>query len=329
MMSVVPSLIRSFFAATALLFTAQTAVLAHAALEQDRAHANSTYKAVIKIGHGCEHTATTGLTVLIPDGVIAVKPMPKAGWTLATQTKAYAKPYDYFHSTLTEGVREITWAGGNLPDTYYDEFTFQAFIAKDVPADTKLFFPVVQSCEKGRHDWVEIPTVNQNPHDLKSPAPSLLVVDAQVATPQSVKSGGMIITAARSRVTPAGAPVAGGYLTITNGGQQDDRLVSASIEIADKTEIHEMATKDGVMTMRTLPDGLVIKPGETIELKPGSFHLMFLKPKRPLVEGEVLRGQLAFEKAGPVSVEFKVEGMGGNRAAPSPGGGGGHAGHVH
>ena len=306
MMSVVPSLIRSFFAATALLFTAQTAVLAHAALEQDRAHANSTYKAVIKIGHGCEHTATTGLTVLIPDGVIAVKPMPKAGWTLATQTKAYAKPYDYFHSTLTEGVREITWAGGNLPDAYYDEFTFQAFIAKDVPADTKLFFPVVQS-----------------------PAPSLLVVAAQVATPQSVKAGGMIITAARSRVTPAGAPVAGGYLTITNGGQQDDRLVSASIEIADKTEIHEMATKDGVMTMRTLPDGLVIKPGETIELKPGSFHLMFLKPKRPLVEGEVLRGQLAFEKAGPVSVEFKVEGMGGNRAAPSPGGGGGHAGHVH
>ena len=90
-----------------------------------------------------------------------------------------------------------------------------------------------------------------------------------------------------------------------------------------------MATKDGVMTMRALPDGLTIKPGETVDFKPGSFHLMFLKPKRPLVEGEVLKGRLVFEKAGPVSVEFRVEGMGGNRATPPAGAGGGHTGHVH
>ena len=328
-MSVIPHLIRSLCAASALMLASQTAVLAHATLEQDKASANAAYKAVIKIGHGCEQTATTRLTVTIPDGVIAVKPMPKAGWTLTTQTKTYAKPYDYYHGKLTEGVREITWAGGNLPDAYYDEFTFQAFIARDVPADTRLFFPVVQSCEKGRNDWVEIPAANQKPHDLKSPAPSLLVLAAQGAAPQAVKAGSMVITAVRSRVTPAGAPVAGGYLTLTNQGQQADRLVSASVEIADLTEIHEMAIKDGVMTMRTLPDGLTIKPGETVELKPGSFHLMFLKPKRPLVEGEVLKGRLVFEKAGPVPVEFKVEGMGGNRATQPAGSGGGHTGHVH
>jgi len=328
-MSAIPTLIRSLCAASAILLTAHTAVLAHASLEQTKASANDSYKAVIKIGHGCEQTATTRLSVTIPDGVIAVKPMPKAGWTLSTQTRPYAKLYDYYHSKLTEGVREITWAGGNLPDAHYDEFVFQAFIAKDVPADSRLFFPVVQSCEKGRHDWVEIPAANQNPHDLKSPAPSVLVVAAQGSAPQTVAAGGLVVTATRSRVTPAGAPVAGGYLTITNGGQQPDRLVSASVEIADHTEIHEMATKDGVMTMRTLPDGLVIKPGETVEFKPGSFHLMFLQPKRPLVEGEVLKGQLVFEKAGPVSVDFKVEGMGGNRAAPPAGASGGHAGHVH
>ncbi len=325
----IQSLIRNLCAVSALLLASHTAVLAHASLEQDKASANGAYKAVIKIGHGCEQTATTRLTVTIPDGVIAVKPMPKAGWTLSTQTRAYAKPYDYYHGKLTEGVREITWSGGNLPDAYYDEFTFMAFIAKDVPADTRLFFPVVQSCEKGRHDWVDIPAANQNPHDLKSPAPSLLVLAAQGPANQSVKAGGMAISAARSRVTPAGAPVAGGYLTITNSGQQADRLLSASIEIADQTEIHDMSTKDGVMSMRTLPDGLPIKPGETVELKPGSLHLMFLKPKRPLVEGEVLKGQLVFEKAGTVSVEFKVEGMGSSRSAPPAGASGGHAGHVH
>jgi copper(I)-binding protein len=194
-----------------------------------------------------------------------------------------------------------------------------------------LFFPVVQICDKGRHDWVEKPAAGQDPHVLNSPAPFVTVLAADgagiaaQASATAIKTGSLVIEAPRSRVTPMGAPVAGGYVTIKNEGSQPDRLVSASVEIADRTEIHEMTQKDGVMTMRALPDGLVIKPGETVELKPGSFHLMFLKPKRPLVEGETLKGQLVFEKSGPVSVEFKVEGMGGNRQPPASG----HSGHVH
>lgn len=71
-----------------------------------------------------------------------------------------------------------------------------------------------------------------------------------------------------------------------------------------------MAMSNGVMTMRGLPDGLELKPGAKTELKPGSYHIMFMDLKRQLKEGESIKGTLTFEKAGQVPVEFKVESVG-------------------
>jgi periplasmic copper chaperone A len=113
-----------------------------------------------------------------------------------------------------------------------------------------------------------------------------------------------------TRATPPSAKVAGGFLTITNKGRSEDRLVSATFVGSATTEVHEMAHKDGVMTMRELPNGIVIKPGEKIELRPGSFHLMFMNLKDGLKQDDKLKGELVFEKAGRVEVEFKVESIG-------------------
>ena len=68
---------------------AAPAVQAHVTLETAEAAPGSTYKAVLRIGHGCGAAATRELRVQIPEGVIAVKPMPKPGWTLETVTAAY------------------------------------------------------------------------------------------------------------------------------------------------------------------------------------------------------------------------------------------------
>ena len=119
-----------------------------------------------------------------------------------------------------------------------------------------------------------------------------------------------------ARATPKGAAVAGGYLKITNTGKDADRLIGGSAAFAGRFEIHEMAMSDGVMQMRHLPKGLEIKPGETVELKPGSFHVMFMDLKQPLVKDHKPRpkGTLVFEKAGTVEVEFAVEAVGGGPA---------------
>jgi uncharacterized protein YcnI len=156
--------------ALATLVLAATAQ-AHVTLERAEAPAGSTYKAVLRVGHGCEGSPTTAIRVRIPDGVIAVKPMPKPGWELATQIEPYAQPVKYYETTLTEGVKEIAWTGGKLPDAWYDEFVFRGQLPD--AAGTVLWFPVVQECETGVHRWIEIPAAGKSADDYKEPAPHL------------------------------------------------------------------------------------------------------------------------------------------------------------
>jgi periplasmic copper chaperone A len=132
-----------------------------------------------------------------------------------------------------------------------------------------------------------------------------------------------------ARATPKGAAVAGGYLKITNTGKEPDRLIGGSVAFAGRFEIHEMSHEGGVMKMRHLPKGLEIKPGETVEFKPGSYHLMFMDLKQPLVKDQTPRpkGTLMFEKAGKVEVEFAVEAIGASPKGGHGDHGGGHGGH--
>ena len=83
------------------------------------------------------------------------------------------------------------------------------------------------------------------------------------------------------------------------------------VYVAPKFEVHEMSMDNGVMRMRPLKDGLEIKPGETVELKPQGLHAMFVGLKKPVKQGDHIKATLVFEKAGKVDVDFDVTGMGG------------------
>jgi periplasmic copper chaperone A len=145
---------------------------------------------------------------------------------------------------------------------------------------------------------------------------------AGAAQAHDYKLGPLEIKHPWARATPKGAAVAGGYLTIVNAGKEPDRLVGGSSPVAGRFEIHEMAVTDGMMRMRALPQGLEIKPGATVELKPGSYHLMFMNLKKPLVQGQSIKGTLTFEKAGSIEVEYTVEPIGAPASRH-----GGHHGH--
>ncbi|MER9330160.1 copper chaperone PCu(A)C [Mesorhizobium sp. M0488] len=133
----------------------------------------------------------------------------------------------------------------------------------------------------------------------------------QSAFAHEFKAGDLEIGHPWSRATPTGAKVAGGYFTITNKGSAPDRLVSISSDVSDKAELHEMGVKDGIMTMRPVAGGLEIPAGGKVAVAPGGYHLMFIGLKRQPKQGETFSATLTFEKAGPVSVDFAVEGMGG------------------
>jgi copper(I)-binding protein len=138
----------------------------------------------------------------------------------------------------------------------------------------------------------------------------LSLFSSNFAFAHGYKLGDLNIHHPWARATPIGAEVAGGYMEITNLGSSGDRLVAVEVAGVHMAAIHEMATVDGIMKMRPLPSGLEIKSGETIILKPGSFHVMMMGLSKPLLEGETISGTLHFEKADSITIEYKIEAMG-------------------
>jgi uncharacterized protein YcnI len=297
--------------AVAALALAPLSAIAHPSFQAREAKVGAPYRAVISIPHGCDGSATVRVRVVIPEGVIGVKPMLKPGWTITTVRGQYARRYPYYHGqTLTEGVKEVIWSG-RLPDDYFDDFVFSAFLFDTLPGGQKLYFPTYQECEKGEVQWTQVPRPGEDPHALATPAPGITLLPAAQATAPTVyKVGALVIESPWARATPVGAQVAGGYLKITNTGSTPDRLVGGSFPVAGAVEIHEMTTTDGVMKMRQLDLGLEIAPGKAVELKPGGYHLMLMGLREGLKEGQALKGSLVFDKAGPIDVEFRIAPMG-------------------
>ena len=137
--------------------------------------------------------------------------------------------------------------------------------------------------------------------------PIALSDGAHAAEPQrSYKAGELVIEAPWARATPGGATVGGGYLKITNGGSEPDWLIGGSLPGAAFVEVHEMRMENGIAKMRKLDAGLEIRPGQTVELKPGGYHLMFQGLSAALKEGQSVTGTLVFQRAGTVEVEYHV-----------------------
>jgi copper(I)-binding protein len=134
------------------------------------------------------------------------------------------------------------------------------------------------------------------------------------ALADDVKVGALQISAPWARATPKGAAVGGGYLKITNTGTAPDRLVGGTTSISGRLEVHEMSMSGNTMKMRQLTNGLEIKPGATVELKPGGVHIMFVGLKQQLQQGQHFKATLQFEKAGNVDVDFSIAGIGATNA---------------
>lgn len=158
----------------ALLLLAGASAQAHITLEQPEAPAGSSYRAVFKVGHGCDGAATTEIVVTLPEGLRGAKPMPKAGWTLTTKRRPLKAPYDSHGKLVTDELAEARWVANGeanfLQDGWYDEFLLRASLPSE-PGE--LWFKVRQVCTQGEWHWAQIPAT---PADKpRAPAVRLLV----------------------------------------------------------------------------------------------------------------------------------------------------------
>lgn len=122
------------------------------------------------------------------------------------------------------------------------------------------------------------------------------------------KAGAITIGHPYARATAAGQPTGGGFMKFVNAGG-NDKLLSVSAEVSKSVELHEMKMEGDVMKMRQV-DGIALPSGQTVELKPGGYHVMFIGLKAPLKAGDSFPLKLKFEKAGDVTVEVTVQAAG-------------------
>ncbi len=135
----------------------------------------------------------------------------------------------------------------------------------------------------------------------------LAMLSMQSISADEYRLGHLQINDPYTRTTPPMAAVAGGFMTVTNNGTESDTFLGGSAGFVEAVEIHEMSMADGIMKMRRLENGLQIAPNETVELKPGGYHLMLIKPSEPMKEGDKHKITLSFKQAGDIEVELEVK----------------------
>ena len=145
------SFLRAALVAGAVVAGPMAAAMAHVVAQPNTAVAGATFTAGFLVAHGCDGSPTMALRVKIPEGVTAVKPLAKEGWT------------------ITEVAGEIAWRGGPLPSKSHETFGISLRLP-NTPGST-LYFEAIQECQQGSNRWIDIPAAGQSTKDLRNPAP--------------------------------------------------------------------------------------------------------------------------------------------------------------
>lgn len=123
------------------------------------------------------------------------------------------------------------------------------------------------------------------------------------------------------RATVAQQKSTGAFMRLT--AKADSRVVAAQSPVAGVVEVHEMAMEKDVMRMRAVP-ALALPAGQTVELKPGGYHVMLMDLKAPVKAGEVVPLTLTLESAGgqrsTLEVKAEVRALGTTPASAAPAG---------
>lgn len=279
---------------------------AHAVLVDPSAAAGSYYKGAVRIGHGCEGAATTGIRIFIPAGFEGAKPQPKSGWNVSAKKAKLAQAYVSHGKTITEDVVELEWKANTqeaaLPDGSFDEFAFMTKLPEKTGA---VWLRVLQTCEKGQNDWAEIPAAGTSAKGMKMPA-ALLTIKAEGTANLSVTNANVTISDSWVRPTVAGQKATGAFMKIT--AKENSKLLSVSSPVAGLAEVHEMKMDKDVMKMAAIPS-LDLPAGKAVELKPGSYHIMLMDLKSPVEKGAKLPLTLKFQdaKGGKFQVDLLLD----------------------
>lgn len=185
----------SVFGVAALTLGGAVSAQAHVTVGSSTNVAGAQALLTFAFSHGCDGSATTRIAISIPGGINSVTPTVNPGWTVEKSLEELAAPITDSHGNqVTRRVAEVIYTAKEpVADGLRDTFTLTVKLPEDAAGAT-IAFPTIQECLVGSYEWVEIPAVGQDPHELAAPAPSLQVVAADTSLPDaggSVSDGQM------------------------------------------------------------------------------------------------------------------------------------------
>lgn len=154
------------------------------------------------------------------------------------------------------------------------------------------------------------------------------LVAALLALPVAAQShDGVHVTDPYARVSGPSAQSGAVFMVLENHGTADDRLISATSDVAQRVELHtHKQDANGVMQMMEVPEGFAIAAGGTHALARGGDHVMLLGLTRSLNHGDTFPLTLTFERGEVITIDVTVDLQ---RAAPAMGHGAMGHGHGH
>lgn len=286
-----------------ILFAGAGTSFAHVTLPPGGATAGSDYEAAFRVGHACEGAnSTTGITVRLPKGFALSDAQARKGWTLDVR-KATG-------SHVGDDAGEVRWTAETPQSALPTKERAEFLVRGKLPAKPGvLWFKVLQTCDTGNADWAQVPATGTSTEGLASPAARLDVLAPGVAA--------VDVRDAWIRASVPGQSGTGAFMKLT--APSGARLVGASTPAAGVAEVHEMKMDGDTMRMRAA--GPVELPArQTVELKPGGYHLMLMDLKQPLSNGATVPVTLRFEdaKGQKTALELNVPVLAG-AAAPAGG----------
>ena len=243
--------------------------MAHVTLPPGGVTAGSRYDAAFRVGHPCQgSTSTNAVAVQLPEGFTLQSVVPREGWASST------------------AGRTVTWKA-ERPDKALPQGERAEFIVRGQVTEKPgtLYFKVLQSCDRGTADWAQVPA---NAQDKPAFAAARLDVLAPGVAPVEVRDAWV-------RTAVAGQSGTGAFMKIT--APSGSRLVAVTTPDAGLAEVHEMKMDGDVMRMRPLASGLDLPARQTVEMKPGGYHLMLTQLKQPLPVGATVPVVLQFVDA--------------------------------
>jgi uncharacterized protein YcnI len=141
-----------------LAVAAPVVASAHVGVSPDTMPTDASAVLTFSFSHGCEGSPTTALRVTMPDGLASVAPTVDGVWDIAVERGDDGLVSAVTYTALTP-----------IPSDLRGAASMQVRPAED--AAESLAFPVVQTCETGATEWVELAEDGQDPHELEAPAP--------------------------------------------------------------------------------------------------------------------------------------------------------------